>query len=112
MVDKKIYVCPMGQHLDFAHKIQETSDLGYTSSKSVYRANECSHCPLCGMCYKGKTNIRTIEANHRNNHLRAKARELLTSEVGLKHRSKRPIEPEAVFGQIKYDNKLIKCKSI
>jgi hypothetical protein len=29
-------------------------------------------------------------------------RELLTSEKELIHRSKRPIEPEAVFGQIKY----------
>ncbi len=32
------------------------------------------------------------------------AKELLTSGDGLKHRSKRPVEPEAVFGQIKYDN--------
>ena len=32
-----------------------------------------------------------------------KARELLTSERGLKHRSNRPIEPEAVFGQMKYN---------
>ncbi|HRT84342.1 MAG TPA: transposase, partial [Bacteroidales bacterium] len=31
-------------------------------------------------------------------------RELLTSERGLMHRSKRPVEPEAVFGQIKYDS--------
>ena len=36
--------------------------------------------------------------------LRAKARELLDSEGGLRHRSKRPIEPEAVFGQIKFDH--------
>ena len=56
------------------------------------------------MCYKGKCNTRTIEVNHRNNELRAMARELLISEDGLKHRSRRPIEPEAVFGQIKYDN--------
>ena len=28
---------------------------------------------------------------------------LLTSEEGLKHRSRRPIEPEAVFGQMKAD---------
>ena len=42
--------------------------------------------------------------NDRNNELRAMARELMTSEDGMKHRSKRPIEPEAVFGQIKYDN--------
>ena len=32
-----------------------------------------------------------------------KVRELLTSERGILHRSRRPIEPEAVFGQIKAD---------
>ena len=32
-----------------------------------------------------------------------KARERLTSERGLEHRSNRPIEPEAVFGQMKYN---------
>ena len=98
------YVCPRGQHLDFVKTIKEKSDLGYESTKSVYRAKDCSHCPLRGMCYKGKADRRIIEVNHRNNELRAMAKELLTSEEGLKHRSKRPIEPEAVFGQIKYDN--------
>lgn len=39
--------------------------------------------------------------NHTLDDYKARARELLTSEQGLKHRSKRPIEPEAVFGQIK-----------
>ena len=28
---------------------------------------------------------------------------MLTSGEGLRHRSRRPIEPEAVFGQIKFD---------
>ena len=32
-----------------------------------------------------------------------KARERLTSEKGLMHRSNRPIEPEAVFGQMKFN---------
>ena len=65
------------------------------------------------MCYKGKIDRRTIEVNHRNNHLRAKARELLTSEKGLMHRSRRPIEPEAVFGNIKFNHgfKRFKLKS-
>jgi hypothetical protein len=98
------YVCPMGQHLEFVKKINEKSDLGYESTKSVYRSKDCSRCPLRSMCYKGKYNTRTIEVNHRNNELRAMARELLTSDEGLMHRSRRPIEPEAVFGQIKYDN--------
>ena len=35
------------------------------------------------MCYKGKYNARIIEVNHRNNELRAIARELLTSDEGL-----------------------------
>ena len=98
------YICPMGQHLEFVKQIKEKSDLGYESTKSVYRAKDCSRCPLRSMCYKGKHNARTIEVNHRNNELRAMARELLTSDEGLMHRSRRPIEPEAVFGQIKYDN--------
>ena len=42
-----------------------------------------------------------MEVNHNLNRLRNKARERLTSEEGLMHRSRRPIEPEAVFGQSK-----------
>lgn len=30
---------------------------------------------------------------------------MLTSEKGIQHRSNRPIEPEAVFGQLKFNNK-------
>ena len=56
------------------------------------------------MCYKGKDNRRTIEVNHKNNAYRASVRELLTSEKGLEHRSRRPIEPEAVFGNIKFNH--------
>ena len=56
------------------------------------------------MCHKSKVN-RRIEVNHRLNELKAEARSLLCSEEGLRHRSKRPIEVEAVFGQMKSNNK-------
>ena len=102
--EKDFYVCPMGQHMDFAYYKKEKSDLGYISTKSVYIAKDCSRCPLRGMCYKGNADKRTIEVNHRNNAYRAKARELLMSNRGLIHRSKRPIEPEAVFGNIKFNH--------
>ena len=102
--DKDFYVCPMGQHMDFVYYKKEKSDLGYISTKSVYMAKDCSRCPLRGMCYKGKANRRTIEVNHKNNAYRARVRELLTSEKGLEHRSRRPIEPEAVFGNIKFNH--------
>ncbi len=53
-----------------------------------------------GQCFKAKGN-RRIEVNHELNYYKSQARELLLSEEGLMHRSKGPIEPEAVFGQIK-----------
>ena len=77
-------------------------------------AKDCSRCSLRGMCYKGMTDRRIIEVNHKNNAYRAMARELLTSEKGLEHRSRRPIEPEAVFGNIKFNHgfKRFRLKSI
>lgn len=97
------YVCPMGQHLEHVGDEKRVSDLGYVSTVSIYRAKRCEGCPMRGLCHRGK-GPRTIEVNHRNNELRARARELLDSDEGLRQRSLRPIEPEAVFGQIKFDH--------
>lgn len=94
------YVCPMGQHLKFCGEVNKKSDLGYTYKVSQYQATNCQGCPLRGMCHKAK-GARMIEVNHNLNRLKKKARENLMSEEGLLHRSKRPIEPEAVFGQLK-----------
>ena len=80
-----------------------TSDLGYKSFSKLYRARNCEGCPLRGQCFKGKGN-RVIDVNVRSRQYRDHAKELLTSERGLYHRSMRPVEPEAVFGQIKYDS--------
>ena len=44
-----------------------------------------------------------MEINHNLRHYKQKARELLLSEEGIKHRGRRSIEPEAVFGQMKAD---------
>ena len=65
-----------------------------------YRAVRCEGCPLRCRCFKAKGN-RTIELNHRLRQYKRRAKELLCSEKGLKHRGQRCIEPEAVFGQIK-----------
>ena len=94
------YVCPMGQQMDKVRDEQRVSDGGFKSVVSVYRAQNCEGCPLRGQCHKARGN-RQIEVNHRLNAYKRQARELLTSEEGLEYRSKRPIEPEAVFGQLK-----------
>ena len=100
---KDFYVCPMGQRMEKAGTYEKTSRNGYVSQITVYRAQRCAGCPLRGQCHKAEGN-REIQANHRLNELRAQARELLKSEKGLAHRGKRPIEPEAVFGQMKSNN--------
>ena len=97
------YVCPRGQHLEHIGDELSTSELGYVSTISKYRAQNCTGCPFRGLCHKAKGN-RVIEVNHKADEYRAKAKERLTSEEGLYHRSMRPIEPEAVFGDIKYDH--------
>ena len=96
------YVCPMGQHMEHVGHNKSVSDNGYVSWIDTYRAQRCEGCPLRGQCFKGKGN-RTINVNHQLKRYKKKAFERLTSERGLFHRSKRPIEPEAVFGQIKTD---------
>lgn len=96
------FVCPMGQKMAKAGEYERTSELGYVSTVSRYEARRCEGCPLRGQCFRGQGN-RVIEVNHKLNSLRAKARELLLSQEGVRHR--RAVEPEAVFGQLKGNNR-------
>ena len=63
------YVCPMGQHMEHIGDVRVKSDLGYVSTVSKYRAQDCAGCPLRGMCYKGAKDQRVIEVNHRRPYL-------------------------------------------
>jgi len=98
------YICPMGQRMENIGKGQRISSNGYESQITHYQAKRCDGCPLRSLCHQAKGN-RIIEVNHRLNQLKHKAKERLLSEKGLEHRSKRPIEVEAVFGQLKSNNK-------
>ena len=101
--DEDYYVCPMGQHMRRIGTAHSKTASGYRSESARYRAQNCKGCPLRCLCYKAKGDQRIIEVNHRLNEYKRKARELLTSEEGLKHRGRRCIEPEAVFGQMKFN---------
>ena len=102
--EQDFYVCPMGQHMEHVTDKKTVSDLGYVSHTSVYKAANCSGCPLRGICYNGKGDRKTIEVNHRANSFKSSAKALLTSDRGLIHRSKRPIESESCFGNIKFNH--------
>lgn len=102
--EQDFYVCPMGQRMEKIGQGTRKSGNDYQSSVSYYQAKNCNGCPLRGMCHNAKGN-RRIEVNHRLNELKQKAKALLTNEKGIAHRKKRPIEVEAVFGQLKSNNK-------
>ena len=98
--EKDLFICPNNKNLIHTDSYTRTTELGYGSHVDRYECEDCSDCPLKSECTKAKGN-RIIEVNHTLNEYKRQVRELLTSERGLYHRSKRPIEPEAVFGQIK-----------
>ena len=56
-----------------------------------------------GPCHKQKTN-RIIEVNPKLTRYKQMVREKLYSETGLQYRSQRPVDVEAVFGNIKYNH--------
>ena len=101
--EEDYYVCPMGQHMERIGTRHCKTGSGYRSENARYQAQRCEGCPLRCLCYKSKGNRRIIEINHRLKLYKRKAAERLTSEEGLRHRGRRCIEPEAVFGQMKTD---------
>ena len=81
--DEDYDVCPMGQHMNRIGAKQGRTASGYITQSTRYKARNCQGCSLRCKCFK--------------------ARERLTSREGIKRRGRRCIEPEAVFGQMKYN---------
>jgi transposase len=96
------FVCPMGQHLTYRHTSKVKSKNDYKSSVRVYQAQRCEGCPLRGACHKAKTE-RIIQINPNLQRHKQIARQNLWSLEGIRMRQKRCIEPEPVFGQIKWN---------
>lgn len=96
------FVCPMGQHLTYRRTAKTTSKNGYHSSVRIYQAQRCEGCPLRGVCHKAKTD-RIIQVNPNLKRHKEKARQNLWSIRGIYLRKKRCVEPEPVFGQIKWN---------
>jgi len=101
--EQDYYLCPMGQHMTNIGYKRTKSDLGYISTATRYRAQNCNGCHLKCLCLNSKNN-RIIEINYKLNEYRRKARERLLSPEGIYHRGRRCIEPEDVFAQIKHNS--------
>ncbi len=94
------FICPMGQKMIKQHEIHPKTKSGYQQTYSVYQAENCNGCPLRGSCHKSK-NDRQIQINWNLKRHKDQVKEKLLSEQGVAHRSQRPVDVEAVFGNIK-----------
>ena len=97
------YICGYGRKLVFVYEKHDKSENGYKSAIRVYRGVDCLDCPHRDICVKSKKPgyNRQIYINRRLNALKAEAKVNLTSQKGLELRSKRPVDVESVFGNIK-----------
>lgn len=98
------YYCPaMKRPLVFMYEQKQKSINGFVSEIRVYECLNCSGCPHREKCVKGESEFanRRLYKNPKLEGYKAKANELLTSEMGTKLRGKRCVEVESVFGDIK-----------
>jgi len=102
--EQDFFVCPMGQRMEKKYDTKKSTSSGFIQEYSVYQAKNCNGCPLRGSCHKSKEH-RKITFNHQLQRHKIKAKEKLTSEKGKAHRSQRPADVEAVFGNIKQNKK-------
>jgi transposase len=94
------FTCPAGQKMRFIGEKVKITDNGFRQVKRLYQAKNCKRCMMREACNKSKWN-RRIEVNPNLNHYKSIIKERLCSERGLKYRSQRPVDVEAVFGIIK-----------
>lgn len=95
----------MVQKMEKQYQSKQIKKSGFIQISGVYQAKRCEGCPLRGAFHKSKTN-RIIQVDHKLKEHRNKARAQLLSEKGLAHRSQRPVDVEAVFGNIKQNKKI------
>jgi hypothetical protein len=96
------YYCPDGQEMKRIGSRRRTTENGYEQMYLIYQSASCEGCPLKQQCNKHEGN-NVIEINHQLNSYKAKATEMLNSESGIYHRSKRPVDVEPVFANIKHN---------
>jgi transposase len=96
------YTCPAGRKLTFRDVKKRKSDLGYSSILRIYECEDCVGCSHHEVCAKNTAWNRRIEVNRRLDELKEEVRDNLMSKEGVAMRKRRCIEPEPVFGHIKW----------
>lgn len=98
--DQDIYICPEGKPMHNTGTIDENGRI-----IKQYQAQECQQCPVRDVCYKAQSPNRIIRVDNLFRAYAQKAKELLRSEQGIKHRKRRCIDVEPTFANLKHNKK-------
>jgi len=103
VAERDEYICGYGRRLKFLNDKKQLSDNGYESLIRVYESEGCTGCPYREKCVKSDKPgaNRRIYINRRLHELKEAAKTNLDSEKGKEMRSKRSVEVEGAFGDIK-----------
>ena len=101
-IEDDYFLCPMEQKLLHIGTGTKISGNNYHSPIDIYQAQNCQGCIWHNQCVKTGNNCR-IEVNHALRNYKKKVHELLDSKEGKILYKQRSIEPEPVFGQMKYN---------
>ena len=97
-----VFTCPAQHPLTYRETKPYKTSNGYLSQRRFYECDHCPTCPLKPKCTKAKGN-RRIQFSPKLQRYRQQAKDNLLSEQGVALRQKRSVEPETVFGDIKFN---------
>jgi transposase len=100
--EKDEYRCPQNKVLSYKYTKDVVSANRYHSTRRIYECSDCQDCPVKTDCTKSKYN-RRLYIGVELLQMRKTARDLLLSPEGVKMRSQRPVEVEAVYGRLKHN---------
>ena len=92
--------CPMGHSMERLSDARRMTDNGFVQTISRYKSRNCKGCPIRCRCHRSRSE-RIVQVNHRLRKIKEREREKLLSDEGLRYRSQRPQDVEAIFGNFK-----------
>lgn len=104
--EQDYFVCPQGQKLPFIEKTERTNKNGFVQTIKIYESESCLNCPVFEACRGEKASRESNRRVHVNENLevhRAAVKASLASEEGIEKRSKRGVEVETPFGNMKFN---------
>lgn len=96
-------ICPNGKRLNVLRTETQKSRRGFVSETTHMTCNDCKGCPFMSQCQLQKNKNKEIKRKLGNMRQEEIAYQRLTRPENLEKLRRRSLEPEPVFGQIKYN---------